>query len=186
MSLDMGNVAVEYIRSDYYRYTGRRSSLIRMFLYSYQNHCFRYSFWYRLAANKNAFSFLARIVRAALSSRYGILISRKTKIGYGLYIGHGYGIVVNSSTVIGNNCNLSQFTTIGCNDGRAATIGDNVYIGPNVCLVEDVKIGNNVTIGAGAVVTKDIPEDATAAGVPAKVLNYDNPMRYIINQWKIQ
>lgn len=175
-----------YIRSDYYRYTGKHSSLVRMFLYSYRNHCFRYSFWYRLASNKNVLSFFARIVRSALSSRYGILISRKTQIGYGLYIGHGYGIIVNSSAVIGNNCNLSQFTTIGSNEGPAATIGDNVYIGPNVCLVENVKIGNNVTIGAGAVVTRDIPDDATAAGVPAKVLNYDKPAKYINNPWQIQ
>lgn len=103
-----------------------------------------------------------------------------------MYIGHGFGIVVNSSAIIGNNCNLSQLTTIGANDGKAAVIGDNVYIGPNVCLVENVHIGNNVTIGAGAVVTKDIPDNATAAGVPAKVLNYDNAARYINNKWEIQ
>ena len=90
---------------------------------------------------------------------------------------------MNASTIIGNNCNLSQFTTIGSNEGHAAIIGDNVYIGPNVCVVEDVKIGNNVTIGAGAVVTKDIPQNATAAGNYAKVLNYNNPGRYIRNKW---
>lgn len=64
-----------------------------------------------------------------------------------------------------------------------AVIGDNVYIGPNVCVVEDVCIGNNVTIGAGSVVTKNIPENATAAGNYAKVLNYNNPGRYIGNSW---
>lgn len=51
-----------------------------------------------------------------------------------------------------------------------------------VCIVEGVKIGNNVTIGAGSVVTKDIPDNATVAGVPAKVLNYNNPARYIFKQ----
>ena len=100
-----------------------------------------------------------------------------------MYIGHGYGIVVNSTAKIGNNCNLSQFTTIGSNEGKAAEIGDNVYIGPNVCIVENVHIGNNVNIGAGAVVTKDIPNNATAVGVPAKVINYDRPAVFINHKW---
>ncbi len=54
----------------------------------------------------------------------------------------------------------------------------------NVCIVENVKIGNRVTIGAGAVVTKDIPDDATVAGVPAKVLNFKMPGRYIGNKYE--
>ena len=110
-------------------------------------------------------------------------IPRGTKIGYGLYIGHEGPIVVNKTAVIGNNCNLSQFTTIGSNDGAAAVIGDNVYIGPSTCIVENVHIGNNVTIGAGSVVTKDIPDNATAAGNYAKVLNYSNPGRYVGNRF---
>lgn len=69
------------------------------------------------------------------------------------------------------------------NEGRAAVIGDNVYIGPNTCIVEDVNIGNNATIGAGSVVTKDIPSNATAAGNYAKVLNFNNPGRYVENRW---
>ena len=58
-------------------------------------------------------------------------------MNYGLYISHGGPVVVNPSTVIGDNCNLSQFVTIGSNEGKAAVIGDNVYIGPNTCIVED-------------------------------------------------
>lgn len=93
---------------------------------------------------------------------------------------------MNSSATIGNNCNLSQFTTIGANGGaKAATIGDNVYIGPGVCCGDSVVIGNNATIGAGSVVTKDIPEDATAVGNYARVINYNNPGRYVKNRWHI-
>lgn len=51
-------------------------------------------------------------------------------------IGHGGPVVINPTAVIGNNCNLSQFVTIGAIDGNAAEIGDNVYIGPNCCLIE--------------------------------------------------
>ena len=116
--------------------------------------------------------------------KYGLQISPQTSIGYGLYLGHGIGIVIHPSAKIGNNCNLSQFTTIGSNEGKAAIIGNAVYIGPSVCVVENVTISDNVTIGAGAVVTKDIPENATAAGVPAKVLHYDNPGRYVDKRWE--
>lgn len=90
-----------------------------------------------------------------LSRKYGIQIPPTVKIGYGLYIGHGIGIIINDSTVIGSNCNISQFLTIGSNRGTPAIIGDNVYIGPSVCIVENVRIGNNTTIGAGSVVVKD-------------------------------
>ena len=108
-----------------------------------------------------------------------------TKIGYGFYIGHGICIVVNGGTIIGNNVNLSQFLNIGTNQSTPAIIGDYVYIGPHVCIVENVKIGNNASIGAGAVVTKDIPENSTAAGVPAKVLNYNNPGRFINRRYPL-
>ena len=64
--------------------------------------------------------------------------------------------------------------------------GDNTYIGPNVCIVENVRIGNNVTIGAGSIVTKDIPDNATAVGNYAKVINYNNPGRFIGNRWPVE
>lgn len=146
-----------------------------------RNHCFNYSFWLRLASRKNILFPLALLMHKRLTAKYGIQIPRNTKIGYGFYIGHGIGIVINGGTVIGNNVNISQFLSIGTNKGTPAVIGDNVYIGPNVCIVEDVHIGNNATIGAGAVVVKDVPENATVVGVPARVVSYDNPGIYIKN-----
>ncbi|MFC6294668.1 serine O-acetyltransferase [Lactiplantibacillus daoliensis] len=93
---------------------------------------------------------------------------------------------MNSTAVIGNNVNLSQFTTIGSNSENAATVGNNVYIGPSVCIVENVQIGSNVTIGAGSVVIKDIPDNATAVGNYARVVNYSNPGKFIVNRWSIE
>ena len=78
--------------------------------------------------------------------------------------------MINGKTIIGDNCNISQFLTIGSNKETPAKIGNNVYIGPNVCLVENVMIGDNAKIGAGAVVVKDVPANATAVGNPARVI----------------
>lgn len=177
-----------YIMSDYQRYNGNRGSVIDILKYLFlgRNHCFNYSFLLRLSSRKNFLFPLALLMHKHLSVKYGIHIPRTTKIGYGFYIGHGIGIVINGGTVIGNNVNISHFLSIGTNNDKPATIGDNVYIGPNVCIVEDVRVGNNSTIGAGAVVVKDVPDNATVAGVPAKVISYKSPGQFIKNKVEIR
>ena len=175
------------IRSDYYRYTGQKGSLWRIWAYGLRNPSQRFSFWLRMAAYRKGWLYpVAKFNCWRLSKRYGLQIFPQTLIGYGLYIGHAFGTIVNPSAVIGNNVNLSQFTTIGSNKGCAAYIGDNVYVGPSVCIVEHVCIGSNATIGAGAVVVKDIPGNATAAGVPAKVISTSNPGRFVNRRWPVE
>lgn len=170
-----------YIQSDLYRYYGNTKKLtfLKAFL---TNKIFRYQMALRMCHAQGFTKGIGYIWHRLQGKRY-LQISPQTQIGYGLYIAHNGPVIINETAIIGNNCNLSQFTTIGSNEGQAAIIGDNVYIGPNVCIVEDVKIGSNVTIGAGSVVTKDIPENATAVGNYAKVINYNNPGRYIKNRW---
>lgn len=173
--------AIELIKSDLFRYAGTTSS--KAFIKTYIKEAgFRFSVAFRLV-NAGGGVKLFGIILWKLRNHQEIQILRKTKIGYGLYIGHGGPVIINPTAVIGNNCNLSQFVTIGSNEGKAAVIGDNVYIGPNTCIVEDVSIGDNTTIGAGSVVTKDIPSNATAAGNYAKVLNFNKPGRYIKNRY---
>lgn len=175
----------QYIKSDLCRYTDSSSfnTLLRQFLL---NRSFKYSFWLRLAKHPNLpLRLFARLMHRRLSGRYLIQIPVTTQIGFGLYLGHHMCIVVNETAILGNNVNLSQFTTIGAIEGRAAEIGDNVYIGPGVCVVENVKIGNNATVGAGSVVTRDVPENATVAGVPAAILHFDRPGRYVNQRWPV-
>ena len=172
----------DYIKSDLMRYYGKYDC--RTFIKAYfKNKTFRFQYAFRLCHCAGPVQLIGLFLWKINRTKQVIQIPRQTKIGYGLYIGHGGPIIVNPTAVIGNNCNLSQFTTIGANHGYAATIGDNTYIGPNVCIVENVKIGNNVTIGAGSVVTKDIPDNATAVGNYAKVINFNNPGRYINRRW---
>lgn len=153
---------------------------------SARDYCFSYCFWLRLCKAGGLIGFLAKVKRWRMSRKYGLQIMPQTKIGYGFYIGHEVGAVINSNTIIGNNCNISQYLSIGSNSDSFAVIGDNVYIGPHVSIVEGVHIGNNVTIGAGAVVTKDIPDNVTVAGVPAKIISHKEPGRFIKNRWAVK
>lgn len=171
-----------YIKSDCMRYYGKYDSFT-LFKAYFKNKAFRFQVALRLCQSKGWTKILGHILYKFNYTKNIIQILPTTRIGYGLYISHVGPIIINPTTIIGNNCNISQFTTIGSNDGQAATIGNNTYIGPNVCIVENVKIGNNVTIGAGSVVTKDIPDNSTAVGNYAKVINYNSPGRYIKNPW---
>ena len=173
----------EYIKSDLYRYAGD-TSLATLLHHLAFNRSFKYTFWLRLRRTRFApLRLFAALMHRHLRFKYGVRIHADCEIGYGLYIGHPMGILVNHTARIGNNCNLSQFTTIGSNCERAAEIGDNVYIGPSVCIVEHVKIGHDATIGAGAVVVRDVPEGSTVAGNPAKVISMKEPGRYVLNRW---
>lgn len=140
----------KFIQSDYYRYTGKVLSPFKLLILALfgTNHCFRYFFGMRLANAGGVIGLLAMVMHRKHTLKYGIQIPYNTKIGYGFYIGHGVGVVINGRTTIGNNVNISQFLSIGTNKHTPATIGDNVYIGPNVCVVEDVNIGSNTTIAA--------------------------------------
>ena len=177
---------VELVYSDFYRiyphvpYSYSLMMVLRLYKWGRKE----WVFWFRCAQYKSWWQNVAVRKYRKLSQRLLIEIPLKTEIGYGLYLGHPRCIVINKGARIGNNVNLSQFLSIGTNNDTPAVIGDCVYIGPMCCLVENVKIGNNATIGAGAVVVKDVEENATVAGVPAHILNYDNPGRFIKNKFE--
>lgn len=90
-------------------------------------------------------------------------------IGGGLIIQHGFSTIINAKK-IGKNCHIYQQVTIGYNGVQAPIIGNNVRIccGPKV--IGGIRVGNNVVIGANAVVCKDVPDNVIVGGVPAKVI----------------
>jgi serine O-acetyltransferase len=110
------------------------------------------------------------VLHFGVKAIWGIDLPRSAQVGPGLYIGHFGGIVVSGRAAIGANCNLSQGVTIGCgegdNAGAAPTIGDCVYIAPGAKVFGRIRVGNNVKIGANAVVYKDIPDNAIVILAP--------------------
>lgn len=105
----------------------------------------------------------------------GIQLPLGTIVGPGLFFPHFSGIVINGGAHIGSNFTMYQNCTIGSVRGKGGTteIGDCVVMSSGAILLGAVKIGNNVMIGAGAVVVNDIPDNAVVVGIPARVINYD-------------
>ena len=117
--------------------------------------------------------FLARIISQFSRLLTGIEIHPGAKIGKGLFIDHGMGVVIGETTEIGENCLLYQGVTLGGTGKdkgkRHPTLGDNVMVGAGAKVLGPITIGNNVKVAANAVVLKPIPDNCTAVGVPARV-----------------
>lgn len=175
------------IKSDYFRNNGQMLPIYKIWLKTLLWGGATYVlFWYRVASFKKGWLHrFAEFMRKRGVIKYGLQISSRTKIGYGFLIQHSFGTIVNPDTVIGNNVTLMQFVNIGTSTDKAALIGDCSNIFPMTCIVNDVVIGKNVTIGSGSVVTRNIPENATAVGSPARVLHFNNPAKYIGHKWPV-
>ena len=176
----------ELIRSDYYRHNGRRASLLRIWLGGLTRTSVGFSFWFRLSQHRGWLYPLTKMMLHRYKSGYGLLIPERVKIGYGCYLQHCFGTVINRNAIIGNNVNMGQMTTIGSNVERAAIVGDGVYIGPGVMVVDDVTIGSGACIGAGAVVTRSVEPNTTVAGVPARQISDSSHPEYIRHPWPVK
>lgn len=119
--------------------------------------------------------FVYALVSRPLEIILDVHIHLDNEIGEGFYIGHCGGIWI-SPTKIGENCNISQQVTIGIG-GRVnrgiPVIGNRVYIAPGAKIFGPIRIGDNVAIGANAVVSKNIPDNAVVIGNPGRIISYD-------------
>ena len=125
------------------------------------------------------FDLIARIISQFARFLTGIEIHPGAKIGKNLFIDHGMGVVIGETSEIGDNVTIYHNATLGGispsinsneqrNIKRHPTLKDNVVVGSGAQILGPVTIGKNAKIGANAVVTKDVPENAVMVGIPAK------------------
>jgi len=135
-------------------------------------------FWHRIAHffYKHKFYFLARLISQIVRFFTGIEIHPGAKIGKGFFIDHGMGVVIGETTEIGDNVTLYQGVTLGGTGKekgkRHPTLGNNVIVAAGAKILGNIKIGDNVRIGAGSVVIRDVPSDSTVVGVPGRIVKH--------------
>lgn len=118
--------------------------------------------------------FLARLISQRAARKTGIEIHPGAKIGKGLFIDHGSGVIIGETTVIGDNVTLYQGVTLGGTGKetgkRHPTLEDNVMVSAGAKLLGSFTVGENSKIGAGAVVLEEVPPNCTVVGIPGRVV----------------
>jgi serine O-acetyltransferase len=179
------------VQSSLYRYTMKTDflSLLKLLLIG---EGFKYIFWMRTCAFVASkpllilFFFVpSRLMLRHYQYQLGIGISYKTKIGAGFYISHYTGIFIHDDAVIGRDCNISQGVTIGKKNGGkyagSPIIGDRVYLAPGSKIIGRILVGNDVAVGANAVLTKDAADNSVMVGIPAQSIGFAGSMAYVNN-----
>jgi len=118
--------------------------------------------------------FLARLYSQWSRFWTNIEIHPGAVIGKGLFIDHGAGVVIGETAVIGDDVHILSGVVLGGNGKdtgkRHPTVGDRVFIGAGACILGPFRIGDGAKIAAGAVVLAEVPDEATAVGVPARIV----------------
>ena len=148
-----------------------KSDVEVLLLYSGLHAILAYRVSHKLYLGGHTFS--ARAISQAAKFLTGIEIHPGATIGKGLVIDHGMGVVIGETTEIGDNCTIYQGVTLGGTGKdvgkRHPTLGDNVLVGAGAKVLGPIVIDSNSKIAANAVVLKDIPQNSTAVGIPARI-----------------
>jgi serine O-acetyltransferase len=121
----------------------------------------------------------------------GIEIHPGAKIGQGVFIDHGMGIVMGETAEVGDGCTIYQGVTLGGTSlqrtKRHPTLGKNVTVGANACVIGAIVVGDNARVGSGSVVVRDVPANATVVGIPAHVVALDGkPVRAVPDRPQVE
>lgn len=153
--------------------------------YFYEQQGFKVSMLRIVVSDGTFANFLYRVTQILVTYRLSplALITHKLNVFFngcvigagctfqsGLVLLHPVGVVINSKVHGGKNVAIESGVVIGDEKGFAPTLGDNVFIGSGAKIIGNIRIGNDVKIGANAVVTKDVPNNVTVVGIPAKII----------------
>ncbi len=118
---------------------------------------------------------LPRLLSQFTRSLTGIEIHPGARIGHGVFIDHGMGVVIGETTEIGNRCLLYQGVTLGGtgkdHGKRHPTLAENVVVGAGAKVLGAIEVGANTRIGAGSVVVRDVESNSTVVGIPGRVVH---------------
>jgi len=124
--------------------------------------------------NKKRRSMVALFLQSQASAMFGVDIHPASRIGMGVFLDHGTGIVIGETAVVEDGCTILQEVTLGGtgkdSGDRHPKVGKHVLIGAGAKILGNVRIGDCAKIGAGSIVLRPIPSHATAVGVPAKII----------------
>ena len=136
--------------------------------------------------HKHGFKLLARIISQLARWLTGVEIHPGATIGRRCFIDHGMGIIIGETTEIGDDCVIYQGVTLGGTGKdtgkRHPTLGDRVMVSSGAKVLGPFKVGNDVKIGSGAVVLKEVPDGCTVVGIPGKIVKWPNAMNEQMNQ----
>jgi serine O-acetyltransferase len=121
----------------------------------------------------------------------GIEIHPGAQIGHRVFIDHGMGVVIGETSEVGDGCTIYQGVTLGgtslSHGKRHPTLGRNVVVGVSACVLGAITLGDNVKVGGGSVVVKDVPANATVVGVPARIVAQDGkPVRAVPDRPQVE
>ncbi len=143
---------------------------------------YRVAHWFYLKDHK----VIARVISQTARALTGIEIHPGAKIGKGLLIDHGSGVVIGETAEIGDYCLLYQGCTLGGtgkdHGKRHPTLGNNVMVGCGAKVLGPLKVGDNAKIAANAVVLSPVPANSTAVGVPAKIVRQNGKRTLDLDQ----
>ncbi|NDE89790.1 MAG: serine acetyltransferase [Alphaproteobacteria bacterium] len=166
------------LNADRARYPGYSKSIVGLMMLLIFCPGFQFTLALRLQRLYAKIPFIGKALRKLswyiTTIYFGSDVDPHASIGAGIYFPHPYGIVIGSSVKIGNHVSINQNVTIGRrtpNDPADPVIHDNVCIHSGAVIIGGIIIGKNAQIGANAVVLSDVPENATAVGIPARCIS---------------